>query len=73
MDDWRKEDADVLVPAIASGTGAAVVWKVKPEYCRCCCSSLTLPSCEPSLLSGAVPIQLNGSKGNEPVVGDGNN
>jgi len=71
MDDWRKEDAVVLVPGIAAGTGAAVVWKVKPEYCRCC-PSLTLPSCKPSLLSGAVPIQFNGSKGNEPVVGDGN-
>jgi hypothetical protein len=44
---------------------------VKPEYCLCC-SSFTPPSCRPSF-SGAVPIQLNGCEGNEPVVGDGNN
>ena len=73
MDDGRKEDAVVLVPGIAAGT-VAVVWNVKPEYCRCCCSSLTtLPSCRPSSSGAAVPIQLNGCEGNEPVVGDGNN
>jgi hypothetical protein len=64
-----KEDATALVPATAAGTGA-VVWNVKPEYCLCC-SSFTPPS-RPSF-SGAVPIQLNGCEGNEPVVGDGNN
>ena len=50
MDDCRKEDA----VGVAAGSGA-VVWNVKPEYCRCS-SWLALP-CRPSF--SGVPIQLN--------------
>jgi hypothetical protein len=53
-------------PVIVDVAGAdAAVWNVKSVYCRC--SVFTLP---PRLSD--VPIQLKGSDGIAPVVGDGN-
>lgn len=64
MDDDCGKDAAGSAAVTVSGTGAAV-WNVKSVYCRC--SSFTL-ACRFS----AVPIQLKGSDGIAPVVGDGN-
>ena len=65
-DDCGKDAACCAAPATVSGTDAAAVWNVKSVYCRC--SSFT-PACRFS----PVPIQLKGSDGIAPVVGDGNN
>jgi hypothetical protein len=68
-DDCGK-DAVCAAPVIIVDVSAAAVWNAKSVYCwRCSASTPPLPL---RSFSG-VPIQLKGSDGIAPVVGDGNN